>query len=376
MSPETGTRWILAVMALLLSYPAAAQQAVVRSYDQPELEVGQAWLVSSGGRCLGVLPYHVATETTVPSLLKEGSGSLRGEAQSVVDLGDDAAFAFMTGAITRDCGLSLGSISRATDRNLRGGGLGALRFINGDGTVGRLAVTVVDDDGQQLLRVQTTDPDERIRKGQSGSLLMVNDQSVGMLLSVNARSGIGTVMRTDALLRKVEDYLRNPISQPQAASQTQATISAPTAELKNQDAWSVAAWNVDPVSSEHTAARLTAEGNEGFWSARMGNPPAALEFSGPGSIRVVNGITFHAGSEVPQAQLPARVQILTSVNADRPAWRVSGSGTLTFEADRATLSFMPVRARYLRIELFDTRGGADEISLSRIRILEAPPPPR
>lgn len=50
---------------------------------------------------------------------------------------------------------------------------------------------------------------ERIRKGQSGSLLFVNEQTVGMLQAVNARSGIGTVMWTDALLAKVETYMRS-----------------------------------------------------------------------------------------------------------------------------------------------------------------------
>src|SRR5690606_14061771 len=138
----------------------------------PDLEVGQAWLVRSAERCFGVLPYHVAQETSVPSLLREGSSALRGEAVEVVDLGDDAAIAIMNGGITRDCGPSLGSISRGVDRHLRGGGIGTLRFVNGDGTIGRLSVTVVDDDGAGLLRVQTTAADERIRKGQSGSLLI------------------------------------------------------------------------------------------------------------------------------------------------------------------------------------------------------------
>ncbi|MEQ8484385.1 MAG: hypothetical protein RIB46_08470 [Pseudomonadales bacterium] len=353
----------------VLLLPAAAawpQQAVVRSYDAPELEVGQAWLTRSGSRCLAVLPLHVAAETSVPSLLREGSAGLRGEATAVIDLGDDAAVAMLAGGITADCGFTLGSISRNVTRRLRDGGLGTLRSVNGDGTLGRLSVSIVDDDGERFLRVLPTADGERLRKGLSGSLLMVDDQPVGMLLSVHARSGVGTVLRTDALLAKVDAHLRGlapPVSDPAAVPAQRS--GAPAAA----GPWQVRAWTDDPVGSAHLTGLLTATGEEGYWSARVAQWPVAVELGGPQSVRPVRGVTFVAG-EAPAAELPVRVQILTSVNAERPAWRVAGSGTLAYQDGVAWLEFAPTRARFIRIEMFQARDGGEVLALARLGVLE------
>lgn len=342
--------WLL----LLAGVPAWAQQAVVRSYDAPELEVGQAWLMHSAGRCFAVLPYHVAEETSVPSLLREGARGLRGEAVEVVDLGDDAAIAALSGGISQDCGYSIGSIPRSVDRRLRDGGLGTLRSVNGDGTLGRLAVTVVDDDGAGLLRVMPTMEGERIRKGHSGSLLLLGDQPVGMLLSVHARSGVGTVMRTDALLAKVDGFVRGGMAAAgsddgRGSSDVAAAGPVPAALTASTSGWQVSGWNVDPLGSDHIAARLTSGGAEGYWAARVPRWPAAVELGGPDAVRIVRGVEFVAGEAGDSVALPARVQVMTSVNAERPAWRAVGSGALEFVDGVARLEFLPTRARMLRV---------------------------
>lgn len=362
-------RYWLPIVALLMPAVAAwPQQAVVRSYDAPELEVGQAWLARSGGRCLAVLPLHVAAETSVPSLLREGSAGLRGEATEVVDLGDDAAVALLAGGITADCGFTLGSISRNVSRRLRDGGLGTLRSVNGDGTLGRLSVSIVDDDGERFLRVLPTAQGERLRKGLSGSLLMVEDQPVGMLLSVHARSGVGTVLRTDALLAKVDAHLRGlpppvPVTAPPLSAESTAGAAAAAGP------WEVRSWNADPVGSAHLAAHLTAPAGDGFWSARVAHWPAAVELGGPEAARAVRGIVFVAGP-APAARLPVRVQVLTSVNDARAAWRVAGSGTLAYQAGVARLEFAPTRARFIRIEMFQAEDGGEVLALGRVEVLE------
>ncbi|NGP53773.1 hypothetical protein [Thioalkalivibrio sp. XN8] len=360
-------------VALLLALPLAhAQQAVVRSYDAPELEVGQAWLMHSGGRCFAVLPFHVAQETSVPSLLREGPRGLRGEGVEVVDLGDDAAVAVLAGGIGQDCGYSVGSIPRSVERRLRDGGLGTLRSVNGDGTLGRLAVTVVDDDGAGLLRVLPTVEGERIRKGHSGSLLLLGDQPVGMLLSVSARSGVGTVIRTDALMAKVDAFVRGGVAAPApavASSPAQGPAAA-GAIAPASGAWQVTGWSVDPTGSGHIAARLTSGGSEGFWAARVPQWPAAVELGGPDAVRIVRGVEFIAGEAGDSPALPARVQVMTSVNAERPAWRAVTSGTLEYVDGVARLEFLPVRARLLRLEIYATRGAPAEVALGRVRILE------
>ena len=376
-------RLLAASLALLPALQAAhAQQAVVRSYDAPELEVGQAWLMHSGGRCFAVLPFHVAQETRVPSLLREGPRGLRGEAGEVTDLGDDAAIAALSGGISQDCGYSVGSVPRSVDRQLRDGGLGTLRSVNGDGTLGRLAVTVVDDDGAGLLRVLPTMEGERIRKGHSGSLLLLGNQPVGMLLSVHARSGVGTVMRTDALMAKVDDFVRRgtgaagasraavPAAVQDTATRGAGVAPGPTAALVAAGAWRVVGWSVDPTGSEHIAARLTSGGTEGFWSASVPKWPAAVELGGPDAVRIVRGVEFIAGEAGDSAALPARVQVLTAVSTERPAWRAVSSGALEFVDGVARLEFLPTRALLLRIEIYTAQGAPAEVALGRLRVIE------
>ena len=331
----------------------------------------------SAGRCFAVLPFHVAQETSVPSLLREGPRGLRGEAAEVVDLGDDAAIATLSGGISQDCGYSIGSIPRSVQRQLRDGGLGTLRSVNGDGTLGRLAVTVVDDDGAGLLRVMPTMEGERIRKGHSGSLLLLGDQPVGMLLSVHARSGVGTVMRTDALLVKVDAYVRGG---GVAAGMSVAGAAAPAGSgagragagvmAASPGGWQVIGWSVDPLGSEQIAARLTSAGSEGYWAARVSQWPAAVELGGPDAVRIVRGVEFIAGEAGDSAALPARVQVMTSVNAERPAWRAVSSGTLEFVDGVARLEFLPARARMLRVEIYTTQGAPAEVALGRLRVIE------
>lgn len=368
----------MTVRALLLTLTLAAQlaeaqQAVVRSYDAPELEVGQAWLMHSAGRCFAVLPWHVAQETSVPSLLREGARGLRGEATEVVDLGDDAAVAILAGDISQDCGYSVGSIPRSVERRLRDGGLGTLRSVNGDGTLGRLAVTVVDDDGAGLLRVMPTIEGEPIRKGHSGSLLLLGDQPVGMLLSVSARSGVGTVMRTDALMARVDAFVRGSVAGPAPVVTSSPEPAGAVAIAPSSGAWQVTGWSVDPTGSEHIAARLTSGGTEGFWAARVPQWPAAVELGGPDAVRIVRGVEFIAGEAGDSPALPARVQVMTSVNAERPAWRAVTSGTLDYVDGVARLEFLPVRARMLRVEIYGTRGAPAEVALGRLRVVEGEP---
>jgi len=365
----------LFLTCLLLSVPVSAQQAVVRTLGESALEVGQAWMMHSGEQCLAVMPLHVGTESKVPSLLLEGSPGLRGDADAPIDLGEDASVSIVHGAITQKCGASIGTINRNVSRYVAGGGLGSLRSINGDGTVARLAVTVVDDDGSTFLRVLPTVEGERIRKGQSGSLLFVNEQTVGMLQAVNARSGIGTVMWTDALLAKVETYMRS--RQAGASVLTQGAGNADRRERPNlaptseggHGAWLISSWNVDSVDVEHLARNLTDADATSFWQARVPVWPVVLELSGPVGVEIVGGIRFIGSGNITPGRLPLKVQVLSSVSSARPSWRAVATQDLEFDQGVAELRFLPVRARQVRIEFYSTQGATSEVSLSGIQIV-------
>jgi hypothetical protein len=342
---------------------ALADQALVRAYDQPELEVGQAYLTHYGGRCLALLPKHVSDESRVPAFLREGTTPMLGEATTVTDLGDDLAIAEVNGAITGECGFGLLTISRSVDRRIQDNGLAVIRSVNGDGTIAQLAVTIIDDDGENLLRVQPTNPVNPIRKGHSGSLLMIGKAPVGILLSVSARAGVGTVLRLDRVLEKAEAHLT-----AMSAASEQADSDQVRRNYVGVGDVRVVAWNVMPVDSEHRAVNLTATDASQAWIAEVKDWPAEIELDLGGEKRVVNSLELD-GMHVPdRGALPAQAEVFINVSNTGRHWRSITGGPLRFTAERAHIDFAPVWARQMRIVFSGTMNGGKRIALHRISV--------
>ncbi len=347
---------VVVLIAVTSALPVAAQQAVVRSPEAGDAEIGQAWFLRSGDRCLALLPQHVVAEAGFPMFLSEG-GHARSEAVTTDDLGEDIAVASVRGHTPVTCATTMGSVSRAVDRLLRDGGIGTLRSLNGDGTVARLTVAVVDDDGEGLLRVKPTLESERIRKGLSGSLLLIDGTPAGMLLSVNARTGVGTVMRVDRLLRQVESHLRTP---PMAAS---------PASVESAGGWEVTGWNADPSASTSSARWLLEDAPGYAWQARATSWPVVLEFTHPAGVRMVRGLQLVEDASAGEARRPARIQVFVSVAAGTPQWRSLSTNLLSYENGMATVQFPSMRARQVRIEIYRITD-TDSLALRKLRILE------
>ena len=261
----------------------------MRSYENPALVIGQAYLTHYGDHCIALLPTHVATEAKVPAFLSEGTSQL-GEADEVSDLGDDLSVAQVTGSIAQDCGNSISTISRAIGNLVRSQGLATLRSVNSDGTLANLSVAVVDNDGKMFLRVRPTNDKIQIRKGHSGSLLMVGDRPVGMLLAVNARHGVGKVLRFDALLERAESYMakRKRTAAPGKANPVPGKTAIDLAAAANGG--SVSGWNTLPVDADHRPANLVGAETALHWRAKVENWPAEIELDLAGEKVIISRI--------------------------------------------------------------------------------------
>ena len=344
---------------------AAAQQALVRSYSDPALSIGQAWLTHYGGHCIALLPVHVAAEAGIPAFLGEGSSSL-GESEDVTDLGDDLGLARVTGSVARDCGFSISTISRAVSNLISGQGIATLRSVNSDGTVAQMAVAIVDDDGRMFLRIRPTNDRVQIRKGHSGSLLMIGDQPVGMLLSVSSRHGVGKVLRLDTVLSRAEDHMAAQGLASQPAGET-APASSDLAAAANGG--SVSGWNSLPVDAAYRPSNLIMEDSAQPWRTVATDWPVEIELDLAGGKVVISRIELD-GRDIPDAaELPGRMEILVSISSDKPSWRSLLSREAEFGDDGiAAFTFAPTWARQVRIVFGSNRGETDVLSLRRVRI--------
>ena len=358
-----------ALAFFVLSTPAHAQQALVRSYENPSLEIGQAYLAHYGPRCMAILPTHVAEEAgDIAAFLREGRDGLLGESTAFTDLGDDVSIADVAGGITASCGYSTVAVSRDVASRIRANALGSVRSINGDGTVAQLSVTIIDDDGRQLLRIQPTNDMNQLRKGQSGSLLMSGDTPIGMLLSVDARFGIGTVIRLDAMFDKIDRSVREdgPVSTAAAPS-----LPQPSSRATGRIDGAVTGWSALPIDALHRAANLAATGDEPEWQAAVETWPVAIELDLPGDRIAIAGFELDAMGVMNPGTLPGTIEIMVSSTADGRRWRSVWNGDPNFENGIARISVAPSWARQVRLVISNAANGGDRIALRRFRAIAA-----
>lgn len=368
MRNETRILWRAVILnagitALSFAFCASgfARQAVVIKQDS-NLETGQAFLAHHAGRCYAIMPAHVATEHLGRLDIRlEGIPALFGATAANIDLGDDAAIALVSGIAISECGIAASTVAQAVDEHVRKAGLATLRTVNGDGTIANMPVALVDNDGSLLLRVQPTHNQHQIRKGLSGSQLIMHGQMIGMLLSVNTRSGLGTVLRQDALMGKMNGYLLGP------ARMSEAEV-APAGGL------TVKAWNSLPSPPESHATNLTlAESDERMWRTVPERWPASVDFSHADGSSVWSGIALVARG-IPVDERPSRAEVLLQLGSQSTTWRSVLSVKLNYLDDLALVPFAPSRGGALRLRLWgpegkDVAAGA-AVSLKRIQLLE------
>ena len=351
------------LLAPLVTY---AQQALVTTQDAAALEIGQTFLAHYGPQCYAIMPTHVVHEAARPALLREGVPPLLGETHDAADLGGDIGVARVSGAVAAHCGSGALTVQRSIDRLVQQGRLATLRSVNGDGTVAQLPVAIIDDDGRGTLRVQPTHPDNPIRKGLSGSLLMIDGVTVGMLLSVDARYGIGKVARIDSLMAKVDAHLRSmPVTNPADAP---GAPTRPEKLAKSALNPRVVAWSALPLEDNRRAANLTAADDAPPWASQPTTWPVSIDLQAGEGVVVVSGVVLDGRGVADPGQLPGHVEIFINLSGEPRGWRAVTSERLNYKDGVAQVRFAPLRARLLRLNFSGASNGGRVIALRRLEL--------
>lgn len=350
---------VLAVAMGSLTAVASASQTVILSTDTPPMEIGQGFLVRYAEQCHLIMPTHVAAQGGV-NLRREGLQPVFGALSNEQDLGDDISLFDVEGVGDRLCGESLSVLPRAVDAALRGVGTAHMRFVNGDGTTGSMAVAIVDNDLSTHLRIKPVLEGERISRGMSGSRLVANGVPVGMLLSVNARSGVGTILRQDALIRKVEAFLRQD---------RQPKVALPAVIAQQQTFLKLVGWDALPVGAVSPDAVVTGEG-DAYWRVAYPGKQVSLDFELRTPGRVWSGVRINV-RDVPVQERPDVVELLMAAGADPSSWMSIKTSRLEYTDDVAQVAVAPRKGAWLRLRLsrkIQNDGGA-HLGVRRIEVL-------
>tara|TARA_R110001599_G_scaffold127379_8_gene300748 strand:- start:12233 stop:13375 length:1143 start_codon:yes stop_codon:yes gene_type:complete len=331
---------------------ASTGQAVVTKPGEVALEVGQALITHQAGRCLAILPTHVVAEAVAPALrYAVTQRAILGAIEGINELGDDLSFGQIRGEIERNCGHGIGGFSRAVNTRLTQSNQGSLRFVNGDGSFGYFPVTWIDDDRELYVRVVPGMANQSIRRGMSGSLLMSADQvPIGMLLNVSTRSGVGTVMRIDRLLERVERFKAGePIKN--ALQQEHKTTPVPDVRPRADATFEVLSWSAPPAGPTHGPEHLTAQNDTNdFWLAEADHPRVTLELELP-AVELTSSITLDVNG-LQSDWRPASAEVLVS-SGGAGRFRSVWGGALPFNPDaRQTIHFGESQVKALTIILY------------------------
>lgn len=364
----------LLAVALAFVAPAAAEQVLVRNYANPALEVGQGYLTHYADVCYVLAPTHVLEESGTPAaLLGEGTEPPLGETVDARALGDDVSVASVDGGLTGHCGYSAIAISRSVDRTIQDNGIATVRSVNGDGTIAQIAVSLFDDDGVTFLRVQPTRSDNQLRKGQSGSLIVVGDRPIAMLLSVDARFGVGKAIRIDAMLKRFDGFVRGGESMAGGhvpSGDAAAAAPMPVADGAKGLPLTLTDWSALPTDAEHRPSNLVARSPDAApWRARVTEWPVMLEFSLGDQRVAIDEVRLEAGG-LASTVLPGQVEIQVSSTVGQDRWRSVTSGPADFSSGVAIFPLAPTWARKVRLVI----GAGDDtvqVALRRVRILPA-----
>lgn len=349
LSGVTAAPFVLCTMSVAQASPG---QAVVTKPGESTLEVGQALITNHAGRCLAILPMHVAEEALAPTLRYLGTQrAILGAIEELQDLGDDLAVGLVRGEIERNCGHGIGGFSRAVNSRLAESNQGSLRTVNGDGSFGYFPVSWIDDDRELYIRIVPTMANQPIRKGMSGSLLMSASQvPVGMLLNVSTRSGVGTVMRIDRLLERVErSGTSKPIgANPQASLATTPSSGTPTAQTAQ---FKIVSWSAPSAGPEHGTEKLNslAEG-DGYWLTEANHQRVTLELELP--VTTLTRLISFDVSGLPPEQQPVSAEVLVS-SGEAGRYRSAWGGALKFdEGGRHRVEFGESSVKGVKLVLY------------------------
>lgn len=215
----------LALFSLLCSGGLFAQQGAVLSAGESTHEIGQALFFQNSDQCYVLMPTHVLAEHGgQPRVIRYyRNNKYYAQTSLVADLGDDLSLLQASNLPLSACGNTSGSMRQSIDFLLNNTSRAQLKAIDVTGGQVLQAVDVIDV-GAIFLHMNPSLEKMSFYKGQSGSMVLIDQEPVGMLLSINARQGNAKVLRQNVIMDKLKQYFSSAAASPAEIPQRLNTL--------------------------------------------------------------------------------------------------------------------------------------------------------
>ena len=334
---------------------------------------GQAALFTRGDGCFALTPQHVlGGERYATVAIPAASGVARYAQGDLCAKWPDVDLALLrvTGHAADGCGEPL-TTAAPIERILPAGGAGTLRYSNQDGSTERIDVIVTFRGADHVIGIRPRGSEHPLTQGLSGGSLYLSNLRAGFLIAADDATGEGVVLRLDhtvGLLNALFDRQEGAVMGDSAClvGTTLASAADDGTRIDYASATNgarIVEWSAPPLSSGHRPDLLLAPADRsGYWAVETsGSAFAVIRLA---AVQTISEIDVDL-SQVPAAQRPGALAILTRASESGPWTQVAGAQATDSGASR-TFAFAPRRIMAIRIEVMRESPGRHPVGLGRV----------
>jgi hypothetical protein len=345
----------LSYIALLFLFVISPSYA--NNFTQVYIEgddIGQGFLIKRLNLCYFISPLHVIENSVF--LTVKGSDELRslGDGQMLQPFGYDLSVGHVSGSLANQCGVDYNAIS-VKQSNIEKAKAVIVSTVNSDGLPSNMSATI-QETGLIYLNIKPQAKERTFFKGMSGSLVFSGGVPVGMLQSIDNKTGLGKVLRMDRLFETVSPFFSTDVVVP--------TVNevAPTKESNLN--FIVSYWNMPPTMSQKSIKLINDGDNSTYYETSLNGDIAEIDFTLPNYNNVKE-----LKLSLPNDSGIKDVEVLTSKKSKgKRGWVSTSSSTILPNQSEVIIELGSIKARRLKLKIYSSWNKNGLIKISEASI--------
>lgn len=340
------------ILPLLLFTFSVHAQSLTQIYIEGD-DIGQGFSVKRLNLCYFIAPNHVVAESVFLTL--KGSDNLRslGDGQTLQPFGYDLAVGHIAGSLSNQCGIEFNELSvKQTD--IDKAKTVVVSTVNADGLISRTP-SVVQETGLIYLTISPQKEEQTFYKGMSGSLVYAQGGPIGMLQSVDSKSGFGKVLRLDRLIETTAPFFSSSLKQPK--------IQKIQTESSQNFEFVVSYWNLPPTRNELSAQLISDQDKSTYYETQL-RGVAELD------------LTFEKNQNIDgfELSLPNNagikdIEVLVSrKKSGKRGWVSASSNTILPNKNEVVINLQGIKAHRIKLKIYSSWNDQGLIKISEVQV--------